>query len=176
MPLNLLKKYADLLDLDFLNENKRLDSLRSIFKRDIEDNDNFCFRKKRIYPVKVDQDAMSVLFSHLINKSEDNFEANGSKYKSRTIYDPQRSKRLHWIKFHIDESKQDDIDIFSVEERINGKNRQRTYIYDIDEKYIVVLEPQKGDAYYLITAHYLQEAWAVKAMNKRKKRKLPEVL
>ena len=33
----------------------------------------------------------------------------------------------------------------------------RTYYYDADEKYVIVLEPLRcGDAYYLLTAYYIK--------------------
>ena len=47
MPLNLLKKYPQLLELAHFNEKERADSLTRIFKRDIEDNLNFSFQKKQ---------------------------------------------------------------------------------------------------------------------------------
>ena len=54
MPFNKLKKYPELLDLSSLDERARKASLKGIFDRDITDNDNFCFRGKRIYPIKTD--------------------------------------------------------------------------------------------------------------------------
>lgn len=54
--------------------------------------------------------------------------------------------------FHLDEKKQDSILHFSVKE----PSGLRTYIYDMDEKYVIVLEPlRKISAYYLLTAYYL---------------------
>lgn len=33
----------------------------------------------------------------------------------------------------------------------------RTYYYDVDEKYVIVLEPlRSGDAYYLLSAYYIR--------------------
>ena len=46
MPTNLLKIYPQLLELDHLNENQRNQSLKGVFKRDIEDNPIFTFRTK----------------------------------------------------------------------------------------------------------------------------------
>lgn len=48
---NILKKYPELLDLN-LGEKERTDDLLSIFQRDIENNKNFIFRNRRIYPIK----------------------------------------------------------------------------------------------------------------------------
>ena len=54
MPFNKLKKYPDLLDIAFMSDRDRNNSLRGIFDRDITDNPNFIFRGKRIYPLKSD--------------------------------------------------------------------------------------------------------------------------
>ena len=51
---NILKKYPELLELTCLNERDRNNDLISIFKRDIEDNNEFAFRSKKIYPTKTD--------------------------------------------------------------------------------------------------------------------------
>lgn len=50
MPFNLLKKYPELLEILHLNEHQRKKSLMGVYKRDIEDNPNFKFREKQIYP------------------------------------------------------------------------------------------------------------------------------
>ena len=52
MPLNKLKKYPELLDILHLSPKTRDEVLRAIFNRDIEDNPDFSFRGKRIYPIK----------------------------------------------------------------------------------------------------------------------------
>lgn len=54
MPFNKLKKYPELLDIAFMSEKERYNSLRAIFDRDISDNSDFIFRNKRIYPLKSD--------------------------------------------------------------------------------------------------------------------------
>lgn len=41
MPFNKLKKYPDLLDIAFMSDRDRNNSLRGIFDRDITDNPNF---------------------------------------------------------------------------------------------------------------------------------------
>ena len=48
MPLNLLKRYPDLLDFKGLDDNAILKSLLGVFDRDITNNEHFCFRGKRI--------------------------------------------------------------------------------------------------------------------------------
>lgn len=64
----------------------------------------------------------------------------------------KRWKRLYWVRYHIDEKKQQNILQFSAIE----PEGIRTYIYDCEEKYAVVLEPlKKVDAYYLLTAYHL---------------------
>ena len=48
MPLNLTKKYPELLDILSLSEKDRIKSLKMIFKRDIEVNSNLNFRGRKI--------------------------------------------------------------------------------------------------------------------------------
>ena len=175
MPLNLIKVYPALLELDHLQDGQRRASLIGVFKRDIEDNPGFGFRGKKIWPIKTEVEAMQVLFTHLTCGTED-VEENGQKFKRR-IFDYHRSKRLHWVRHHVEEKKKVDVEVFSAEERVNGRNVFRTYIYDTIEEYIIVLEPQRtGTDYYLLTAHHLTEDWAKKAMAKRMKRKLLDIL
>jgi hypothetical protein len=50
MALNLLKEYSDLLELAHLQDHKRTESLYNIFKRDIENNNNFLFKGQQIWP------------------------------------------------------------------------------------------------------------------------------
>lgn len=55
----------------------------------------------------------------------------------------------------------------------------RTYIYDVDEKYVIVLEPRRnGSAYYLLTAYHLEgkDAARNKILNKYNRRRLPDLL
>lgn len=172
MPLNLIKKYPELLDILALNERDRIVSLKGIFKRDIEDNIEFCFRTKIIRPIakKDGKASMDTLFHHLITRK--NVDDKGNKLKTRS-FDIHRSRRLHWIKFHTEEKKQDKVNIFSCQERIDGKNRIRTYIYDINESYVIILEPQKSEMdYYLITAYYINEVSEKRNIEKKNKRKL----
>ena len=66
MPLNKLKKYPELLDILHLSPKTRDEVLRAIFNRDIEDNPDFSFRGKRIYPIKSDGKVdMDRQFMHL---------------------------------------------------------------------------------------------------------------
>lgn len=85
-----------------------------------------------------------------------------------------RSQRLHWIRFHIEQKKKDDMLIFSVDE----PQGIRTYIYDIVEKYVIVLEPdRKYDSYYLLTAYHLEgkDEKRNKILSKYRKYRLPVV-
>jgi hypothetical protein len=178
MPLNKLKKYPELLEILDLSPANRNLSLRGIFNRDIEDNPDFSFRKKRIYPVKSDgKPDMDRQFMHLT--CEEVMEENelGNKYSKR-VFDKDRSMRLHWIRHHIEERLPDKIEVFSVEERDMRKRQNviKTYIYDKDEKYIIVLEPQRlGTSYYLLSAYYLNREYGVKEIQKKQKKKLPEI-
>jgi len=179
MPYNLIKNYPDLLEISHYNLNDRDEILRKIFDRDILENQDFNFRKKTIYPLKTDGDIdMDTLFRHLTTKEIEVKEETGRKYKKR-IFENDRSIRLHWVKFHIDEQQEDKIEIFSVEERDqrNRKNIIHTYVWNVESRYVIVLEVQRHKrGYYLLSAHYLNEDWGPKKMKKKLKKKLAKVL
>jgi hypothetical protein len=168
MPLNLLKKYNNLLDIAAMNEFQRKKSLQGVFDRDIANSRSVAFRTKKLNPTPADgQDAMERLFTHLTTVITD-------KSVGGREFDLARSVRLHWIKYHIDENKKDSMFVFSVAEPSGA----RTYIYDKDEFYVIVLEPmRRKNEYYLLTAYYLDgRDKARDKMMKKYKRKLPDVL
>jgi len=181
MPFNRLKNYPELLDLNGLDERARKASLKGIFDRDITDNDNFCFRGKRIYPIKTDGEIdMGRELFHLTTEEVEETDEQGKIYKHR-IYDKWRSERLHWIRPHIEEKITDsEILVFSVSERNPRKrsNVVRTYIWNKTRKYVIVLEPQlrNGEAYYLLTAYYLNKEYGEKQMEKKFKGRLEDIL
>lgn len=167
---NLTKKYNDLLDLLGMSEKERIVSLRRIFRRDIETNPAFSFNGKPIYPTPHEdgQIAMENLFNHLTRQEVD-------KEIHHREFDMSRSQRLHWIRHHVEQQKKDNMLYFSVAE----PRSPRTYIYDIDEKYVIVLEPRRnGTAYYLLTAYHLEgkDAARNKIMSKYNRRRLPTLL
>ena len=89
MPFNLLKKYPELLEILHLGEKERKDSLYRVYCRDIEDNEIFMFRAKRIYPIKSDGDIdMQREFMHLT--TTDDKEPEGAVTKKR-VFEPDRS-------------------------------------------------------------------------------------
>ncbi len=161
MPLNLLKKYSGLLDINGLNENQRKASLQGIFDRDIRNNPNFVFNSKTIRPIVKDgMDAMEILLHHLTTTIVD------EKTRKRD-YDRFRSERLHWIKHHISSKQPNGLFIFSVKD----KTAIRTYIYDSNEKYVIILEPFRNTAdYYLLTAYHLTGKNKNKIKSKYKRR------
>ena len=163
MPLNQLKKYNDLLDINGMSPLQRKTSLKGIFNRDITNNCNFKFRKKQITPTPKDGEIpMETLFAHLTTT------VVVYKTKKRE-FDIHRSQRLHWIKHYIDEKKSDNMLCFSVKE----PEGIRTYIYDKNEKYVIVLEPKhKNTIYYLLTAYHLRgkDAKRNKILKKYKRR------
>lgn len=170
MPLNLTKKYNDLLEMLGMSNVQRTQSLRRIFNRDIQDNPNFSFNGKPIYPTPREngQIAMENLFNHLTRKEVD-------KETHHREFDLSRSQRLHWIRHHVEKRKQEKVLYFSVAE----PRTHRTYIYDQDENYVIVLEPRRnGTAYYLLTAYHLEgkDAARDKIMNKYRRRRLPQLL
>ncbi len=177
MPLNLLKKYPELLELAHLNDAKRKESLYSIFKRDIEDNRELNFRTKIIWPVTGEEPPMTILFKHLTTEETQVLGENGKTYPKR-FFEMDRSQRLHWIRFHLEEQKKSNVEVFSAEERDQKKRQDiiRTYIYDVEQKYIIVLDPQRSQKdYYLVTAYYLNKEYGEKKIKKLLKNKLPEV-
>lgn len=168
MPLNLIKIYNALLDIASMGSSQRMESLRRIFKRDFEDSSP-SFLQKPVYPTPQNNGEipMDTLFRHLTTEMEDK--------STRTRYfEMDRSKRLHWVRFHLDQKKQDNMLLFTVKEREGF----RTYYYDTDEKYVIVLEPLRdGHSYYLLTAYYIKGKDAQRdKMIKKYKRKLNEVL
>lgn len=100
MPFNLTKKYNDLLELLGMSEPERRRSLRGVFNRDIQDNPNFCFNGKPIYPTPKEDGiiAMEVLFNHLTRKETD-------KEEHHREFDISRAQRLHWIRYHVEQKK-----------------------------------------------------------------------
>ena len=167
MPINLIKVYNQLLELGSLTEFQRNTSLRSIFDRDIAQNKNFRFREKAIKPTPAEgQDAMDRLFRHLTTVITE-------KATRHREFDESRSIRLHWIKYHIDEKKKSNMLVFSVKE----PEGTRTYIYDKDEEYVIILEPlRKADEYFLLTAYHIEgKDKARNKMMRKYKRRLPDI-
>ncbi len=174
MDFNKLKNYPDLLELAYLTVGQRNESLQNIFKRDIEDNTTFNFRTKIIRPIKKEgQSSMEVLLHHLTTK--DDKDEKGKRIGSRS-FEMARSQRLHWVKFHIEEKKRNNIEVFSFNDRVDGKYFIRTYIYDLEQEYVIILEPQKsGLDYFLLTAYYLNEPGGKEQIENKLNKKLPEV-
>ena len=87
-------------------------------------------------------------------------------------YERNRSMRLHWLKYHID-NERDKVLYFSVKE----PRGIRTYIYDTAERYVIVLEPKSDKHYYLLTAFYVRgkDAAKDKFIRKYDRRKLDKV-
>lgn len=168
MPLNLLKKYNSLLDIGALSVYHRKQSLLLVFDRDITNNPNFKFMNKQITPTPADGVIkMETLYTHLTTVMVD-------KVMRKREFDVHRSCRLHWVRHHIDQNKSDNMLLFSV----NEPEGNRTYLYDRDEKYVIILEPLRYiNAYYLITAYHLTGKDAKRdKIVKKYKRRLDEVL
>lgn len=169
MAFNLIKEYNQLLELSSFTEYLRTLSLRQIFKRDFEECNQIIFNQKPVTPTPIDGEIkMETLFSHLTTVMVD-------KVTRKRVYDNHRAIRLHWVKYHLNHSKNENMYLFSVKE----PEGYRTYFYDKDEKYVVVLEPLRNkDEYYLLTAYHLtgSDAKRDKIMSKYKKRRLNEIL
>lgn len=178
MALNLPKTYNQLLEIIHFSEADRMVSLKRIFDRDITDNACFNFRGKLIRPFKVDgTPSINTLFGHLTFRTEVLTDEKGKKIKSRSTFDFKRSERLHWVRYHIEEKNKAMIEVFSYLDRIGGRDVVRTYIFDESEKYVIVLEPQRSKTdYYLITAYYLtEEEGGIKQINRKSKKRLPDI-
>ena len=69
------------------------------------------------------------------------------------------------------------LDVFTKKER-DGKERKvkKTYIYDKVEKYVIVLEQQRSNGFYLLTAYHLNKEYGLKALEKKMKKRLPTPL
>lgn len=107
---------------------------------------------------------MQTLFTHLTTFIDDKKERN-------RIFELQRSLRLHWIRYHLEEKKKENIKVFSVLDN----DGIRTYILDEDEHYVIVLAPYRNfQEYYLLTAYYL-EGRNFEKIKKKYQRRLPEV-
>jgi hypothetical protein len=168
MPLNLLKIYNQLLDFGAFNEPQRRQSLMGVFDRDFTNNQNLSYRSKQVTPTPANGVIeMATLFTHLTTEIID-------KQTRRREFELQRSRRLHWVRFHIDERKPGNMMVFTVKE----PEGFRTYIYDKDEKYVVVLEPLRdGNSYYLLSAYYVMGKDAQRdKFAKKYRRKLDVVL
>lgn len=163
MALNLLKKYNELLDITGLSQHQRNISLKGVFDSDITNNQNFVFRAKKITPTPEDgKIEMETLYRHLTTVITD-------KTTNQREFDIYRSQRLHWLRYHLEERKFENVICFSVKE----PEGNRTYIYDRDEKYVIVLEPKYNNTiYFLLTAYYLRgrDAERDKIMKKYKRR------
>jgi len=159
MPTNLLKKYPELLEIMHLTEHQRTESLRNVFNRDIQNNQNFKFRSKQIRPIFIDGEAsMGNLFNHLTREEVEEIKLDGTKFKKRIF--------------------ENNIEVFSIIER-NTKKRKDitlTYIYDLEQEYVIVMEPQNSDMdYYLLSAYFLNKDYGPKKMKKKLKKRLPYV-
>ena len=172
MPFNKITKYSDLLSLESYNETQRTETLLSIYERDIFDNTSLKFRGNTIRPMKSidDDNTKRTHFAHLTCKTS----KDENKIEKRNCFDIQRSKRLHWIKYHILESCPSKIKVFNYMDRIRDKNYLRTYIYDEIENYIIILEKKRdaSDCMYIITAYYIDEKYTKEQINKKYKKRI----
>jgi hypothetical protein len=163
MPFNLLKTYPDFLEINHLNGHQRRVSLKGVFSKDFEERLPVKYNHLDVVPTpKEGEIAVETLFTHLTT------HVTNYKTKSRE-YEPYRSQRLHWVRFHLD-NKNKEVDVFTVKE----KGVLRTYIYCDNQKYVVILEPKensKGEKYYfLLTAYHLTGRNVNKILNKGRRK------
>ena len=128
MPLNLIKTYNSLLELDAFDEEERNASLMGIFKRDFVDSGNY-FRQKKVLPtLSQGKNTLSIFFNHLVTMED--------RLHRERIYDRNRAVRLHWIKYHLEERQPEHLQVFSVKDKV----AIRTYLYDVQESYVIPLK------------------------------------
>ncbi|RYY49986.1 MAG: hypothetical protein EOO06_05270 [Chitinophagaceae bacterium] len=170
MPFNQIKVYNQLLELEHYNSFQRINSLKGIFHRDFIEKGQIHFRGRPVIPVHTNPTAFEVLFSHLTT------EVTDKATKART-FEMKRAKRLHWVRHHIYETVPDKISVFSVEDR----EGIRTYIFDQDEQYVIILKPETlslasnhSQVYYLLTAYFLEQR-NIEKVKKKFKRRLLEI-
>jgi hypothetical protein len=177
MAFNLIKNYNELLEIVHLSEPKRLESLRRIFDRDFTNNEGFNFRTKLIRPYKNDgAPNLDTIFFHLTHEASYKVE-DGKTIKSRDILEYGRSQRLHWVRNHIEEKNSGNVEVFSYTDRVDGKDKIRTYLYDVVEEYIIILEPLNAcNDYYLISAYPLTKAkGGIKQIKNKSRNRLPDI-
>ena len=175
MPLNLLKTYPDLLELAYMSERQRRASLEAVFNRDFQSDAQLCFRGKPVRPFKTSdgQPALATLYHHLTTCEEDSEEGRKTR---RRVFEQQRAERLHWVAYHLEERSPERLIIFSYEDRIDGRSVVRTYLYDKEEQYIIILQPYRTKSeYYLLTAYYLDRKYAKRQIEKKYKRRLNRI-
>jgi hypothetical protein len=162
MPSNLLKVYNQLLELLYPSLHQNIQSIRKVFNRDFIDLLQIHLRTIPILPTTAEgEDTMDRLFRHLTTHITD-------ERTRKREFETDRSVRIHWIRFHLEEKAPDKIIIFKV------ADENRVYVLDKAEKYVVVLEPLRNkNAYYLLTAYHLQPANFKKIMKKYEKRGEP---
>ena len=61
-----------------------------------------------------------------------------------------------------------------IEESRDSKKRKvtKTYIYDQVEEYVIVLEHQRSNAFYLLTAYHLNKSYGKKEIEKKMQKAL----
>ena len=118
-------------------------------------------------------------FTHLTSEEIQERDEDGNFLPKRRVFEKDRAQRLHWIRSLIDELIISGIIVFSVVERDAEKRKDiaKTYIYDSNEKYVIVLECQRNrSTYYLLTAYYFNRNYAEKEIKKKMKKRLPNIL
>lgn len=175
MPLNLLKKYPELLLLSGSMAAMRA-SLHKIYLRDIEENNDFKFRGVQIHPLKSEdgQQEMDRTFVHITTREFPQYDEKGKQLPlPKREFDMPRAVRLHWINHHVHECTPENLEVFTVVERDQKKRAdvKHTYIYDKVEKFVIVFDRREEKDFYLLTAYYLNEPYAEKMMKKKMKKK-----
>lgn len=158
MPSNLLKNYNERLELLYTSHKDNLNSLRSVFNRDMNGFTGLELEGMPIKPTTADgEDTMDRLFRHLTTIVTD-------KNTKKREFETERSIRIHWIKYHLTNDQKDKIVFTVIDEK-------RVYVLDKAERYVIVFEPMRNEkAFYLLTAYPLLPASYKAVMTKMEKR------
>ena len=160
----LLVKFDNFLDILSMNPINLVDSLSMIFENDMVNNPCRTFNEKKVIYFQDPFDKQAI-FDHLIKK-----KMNGS----RQVIDVERAKRIHWIKYFIENSLKQGVNGFWVFSYKHLNENIRTYIYHKQTKFLVVLEPTNNNEYILITAH-LRAGDGITEIKRRYREKLPDL-
>jgi hypothetical protein len=135
----------DLLCLDGNWEDYILPLLYGVFERDFKMS-NLCFRGLPVgFSDKLDR-GKEESFWHITHKDK----SEKGKIINR-IFDPERSKRIHWVRPVIENHSEPCIKCWDYEE---GDKRIRTYLWLEEQDFLVILE-KRPKKYYLVTVFYV---------------------
>lgn len=80
--------------------------------------------------------------------------------------------RMYFQLLHTKVDFQNRYNVFlDIKDTCSGE-KKKTYIYDMKEEYVIVLEQQRSKAFYLLTAYHLNKEYGKKALEKKMKKRI----